>query len=54
MLYNTGIMINKIVNLFNVFFNKSKRIAIKDNEFIVKKRNKIKKIYENSFKNKTK
>lgn len=47
-------MINKIVNLFNVFFNKSNKIVIKDNEFIVKKRNKIKKIYENSIKNKTK
>lgn len=52
MLYNIYIMINKILNLIRVFFNKT--IVIKDNEFIVEKRKKIKKIYENNFKNKTK
>jgi hypothetical protein len=54
MLYNIHIMINKIINLFKILFNKSTKIAIKDNEFIVKKGRKIKKIYEDSFKNKIK
>jgi hypothetical protein len=54
MLYNIHIMINKIINLFKVLFNKNKSIVVKDNEFIVKKGRKIKKIYEDSFKNKIK